>query len=323
MNANKYYKALKHFFIPLAIILVLYFLISVLLESFGINISIKILQNHLGIANVFRLKDKFWPVALKIVFLLLLLVLIISSEVGFIKKEKYGRTSLYTFLLLTLLSFLFDFAYLISNFNIFAILSNIHLRYIEDFFINNLYISPFLSSLITYVIVAVLIALFSFGVFDTMAYLHKRRYLFNEKVIDKWICSSCGSENEGEFCKHCGINKEYSNRRLKMSKEKENIELTLPESNKTHINNEINLGLAEKKEKVNEEISLSLEHNEKVTNQDIEMQVDTNPFTKTIDRNISLEINPKELDDKHEYCERCGTICDDLTYCPHCGKRIK
>ena len=63
---------------------------------------------------------------------------------------------------------------------------------------------------------------------------------------------------------------------------------------------------------------------EKASNQDIEMHVDINPFAKSIDKNISLEINPTEVKEvEHEYCERCGTICDDLTYCPHCGKKLK
>lgn len=326
MTTNKYYKALKYFFIPLAIFLVFYFLLSVLLESFGIDLSIliKILHNHLGISNVFRLKDMFWPVALKIVFLLLLLVLIISSEVGFIKKETYGRTYLIIFLCLVLISFIFDFAYLIRNFKIFAVLSNIHLKYIEDFFINRVGIIPFFASLITYVLTALLIALYLFMMFDTVVYLNKRKHLFGEKDNSSWTCSECGSVNEGEFCKHCGIHKEYSKRRSEMPKEKEDIQLTLPESNKTHLDNEINLGLAEKKEKLSEEINLSLDHIEKASNQDIEMHVDINPFAKSIDKNISLEINPTEVKEViHEYCPRCGEICDELVYCPHCGKKLK
>lgn len=101
------------------------------------------------------------------------------------------------------------------------------------------------------------------------------------------------------------------------------IELVLPEGKKEKTNNEVSLSWDSSSNKEKENISLALNKNEKVAQKDIEMQVDNNPFAVKVDKNISLEINEETKVNTHEYCPKCGTKCDGLTYCLNCGKKLR
>ena len=323
---DKWYKTIKYFLAPLMVFLTIYFFISVLLESFGINnaLLLHILKNHLHINDVFRLGKMFWTVSLKLVFLLLMVVLSIVIIIGFYKKEAYGRTTLSWFLILSFISFLFDYLYYMFPNRIFAIFSNINLKSCETFLVETFKLNIFIASLIVFVVWAILLALFFFGMYDTMQYLFNRKHLFGEKSEkednNKWQCLDCGTINKGEFCVHCGISKEYMERKYDMEK---TIELVLPEEKKGKSTNDVSLSWESSTNKEKEDISLALNTNEKVAQKDIEMQVDTNPFAVKVDKNISLEINEETKVNTHEYCPKCGTKCDGLTYCLNCGKKLR
>ncbi len=320
----KWYKSLKYFLLPLTIIFILYFFISVLLESFNLNspFLLNILTDHLHINNVFRLGDKFWPVAIKILFLLLLLIIAISSEIGFIKKERYGRLSFYALLGLIFVAFIFDYIYFIYPHNIFASLSNINLNYLKELLMNKLYLDNFWASLFICVFWGIISTLLAFIIYDNALYFSKRKYLFNEEDEEEWQCKECNTINYGAYCKHCGKAKSLVEGEIEMAKE--DIKLILPDSNKNDVNQDINLDLATKKDNLNkEDINLELNIADKQAKEDIEMHIDINPFANKIDDNISLELNPSLSEsDKHIHCDRCHTLCDGLTYCPHCGKKL-
>lgn len=329
-TSNKWYKALKYFLIPLAIVLVIYFLSSVLFESFSIKVPffLNILKDHLSINNVYRLGDKFWPVTIKILFILLLLLLGLIAEVGFIRKENYGRYSLYCFLFLSFIALIFDFLfYMFPNQLFFSSLSNINLSNLETVIASRFMIRPFIASLIVYLLWGVVLALFAIAMFDTIGYLAKRDNLFTEDIVEditsnKWTCNVCATENEGSYCKHCGVAKDYSERNSVMVKEEKNIELVMPEANKKPIQDDIKLQLEDITKEANEEINLSLNITPKKESEEIVMQIDENPFAKKIDEAINLEIEPQN-EDGHVYCPRCNTKADGLNYCPHCGKKLK
>ena len=325
-KSNKWYKTIKYLLVPLMVLFTIYFFISVLLESFGVNnaLLLHILKNYLHINNVFRLGNMFWTVSLKLVFLLLMVVLSIAIAYGFYKKEAYGRTTLSWFLILAFISFLFDYLnYMFPN-RIFAILSNINLKSFEIFLVNTFKLNTFIASLIVFVVWAIFLALFFLGMYDTMQYLFDRKHLFGEKSKkednNKWQCLDCGTINTGEFCVHCGISKDYMERKYGMDK---TIELVLAEEKKERKNNEVSLSWDSNKNKEKKDINLALNTNEKIAQKDIEMQVDTNPFAVKVDKNISLEIDDVTKVNTHEYCPQCGAKCDGLTYCAQCGKKLR